>query len=1107
MTHLRSKIYQHSAFRQTASLLSQKQNIQFQHIPGSFRAFISSYLFSELKRPVLYLANDLDSAERMYDDLQLICHDAPVVFLPSIEFEPYNPNHPSPSQLSLRIEAMQTFIESDRWIAVAEPNGLGSSFPLPEQFLDRQLYLKTGATVSFDTLVTQLQKTGLKREEMVEKVGDFSVRGGIIDLFVWNYEDPLRIEFFGNEIESIRKFDVLSQRSIKTMNEATILPNLFGEASKKAFLTDFIPEETLLFVEDSQEARVKIETQFASAEVKYKALTEEHIDERPPSELYFSGERLHTFFREYTLCKSDLVQDPDFHTIDFKIQPHPDFNGSVKLFLQYLEKLYRTDKTAHLSIQTLNKAQAGRLTEIIEEEEVPFNGRIEEGALHNGFSIPELNFYVLTDHEIFNRFKRRRTYKRFKNGEYLRQLSSLNVYDFVVHIDYGIGQYLGMEMLDLGASKKECVKIAYRDGDHLFVTVDNLSRVQKFGSEEGVQPKMTKLGTTEWERTKQKTKESLKKTAAELIQLYAARKAEGGYAFAEDSHWQKELEASFAFEETEDQLKSITEIKADMENEKPMDRLLCGDVGFGKTEVALRAAFKTIMDGKQAAVLVPTTILAFQHYETFKERLKEFPVQVEMLNRFRSAAQQKKILEQLALGTIDLVIGTHRLLSQDVRFKDLGLLIVDEEQRFGVKQKERLKKYRLSVDILSMTATPIPRTLHMALMGARDLSNIDTPPANRLPVQTKIIQWDDDRLYQIIAAEIDRGGQVYFVHNRVQTINAVRDSLRTLVPQARVEAAHGQLPEKQLERAMLDFMHHKYDVLVASMIIENGLDIPNVNTIIINRADAFGLSQLYQLRGRVGRSNLQAYAYLLIPSMDKITETARKRLRAIQDFTELGSGYKIALRDLEIRGAGNLLGKEQSGFVQTVGFDLYCKILDEAVNELKQGLTPGVEFAATATEEKPKIDAKLDVDFDLFIPEKYIPGEMERITVYHRLVNFSEGDQIDEMKRELEDRFGKLPREVAHFLSAVEIKLLAARLYAKRIVIKSDRLKLFFSEEAQSDDRFFAEIIPRLMQQKKTAVKFMDQQDLAVEIKLQGHTRIDTLDFAKIFLRTITENR
>ncbi len=1107
MTILKSKIYEHPALRQTAAQLAQKHKVQFQHIPGSFRAFIGSYLFREMKRPLLYLASDLDSAERMYDDLQLICKDVPVVFLPAIEFEPYSQSHPSPSQLSLRIEAMQAFIESEQWIAVAEPAGLVSSFPMPEQFLDRQLYLKKGGSIPFDHLVSQLQKGGLKREEMVEKVGDFSVRGGIIDLFVWNYEDPLRIEFFGNEIESIRKFDVFSQRSIETMNEITILPNLFNDASAKAFISDFLPEETIFFIEDSQEILIKTEALFSAAEAKYRELQDENIEEPPPAERYFSGERLQKLFETYTLCKSDLIQDASFTAIDFKVKPHPDFNGSVKLFLQYLIKHYKTDPHAQLFIQTLNPSQADRINEIIEEEEIPFNGRIEVGALHNGFSLSEGHIFVLTDHEIFNRFKRRRTYKRFKNGEYLRQLSSLNVYDFVVHIDYGIGQYLGMEMLDLGASKKECIKIAYRDGDHLFVTVDNLSRVQKFGSEEGVQPKMTKLGTTEWERTKQKTKESLKKTAAELIQLYAARKAEGGYAFAEDSHWQKELEASFAFEETEDQLKSIAEIKADMENEKPMDRLLCGDVGFGKTEVALRAAFKTIMDGKQAAVLVPTTILAFQHYETFKERLKEFPVQVEMLNRFRSAGQQKKILEQLVQGKVDLVIGTHRLLSQDVQFKDLGLLIVDEEQRFGVKQKERLKKYRLSVDILSMTATPIPRTLHMALMGARDLSNIDTPPANRLPVMTKIINWDEDRLYQIISAEIDRGGQVYFVHNRVQTINAVRDTLRTLVPQARVEAAHGQLPEKQLEKAMLDFMHHKYDVLVASMIIENGLDIPNVNTIIINRADTFGLSQLYQLRGRVGRSNVQAYAYLLIPSMDKITETARKRLRAIQDFTDLGSGYKIALRDLEIRGAGNLLGKEQSGFVQTVGFDLYCKILDEAVNELKQGLTPGEEFAETATESNPKTDAKLDVDFDLFIPEEYIPGEMERITVYHRLVNFSEGDQISEMKLELEDRFGKLPQEVIHFLSAVEIKLLAARLYAKRIVLKSDRMKLFFAEEAQHDDRFFSEMIPRLMQQRMAAVRFMDQKDLAVEIKLQGHTRVDTLDFAKIFLRTIDENR
>ncbi len=1106
MDILKKTLFTHPAFQVLESAYAQKKMVRLQRTAGSFRAFVAAYLSETLRQPILYLAADLDSAERMYDDLRLICPKQHVVFLPGVEFEPYDSNPPSPSQLSLRMEATQVFVEEEQWIAVATPEGLTSHFPMPESFLDHQLFLKVGGKTDFETLVTQLHEAGLKREEMVEKVGEFSVRGGIIDLFVWNYEDPLRIEFFGNKIESIRAFDVFTQRSTRTVKEITVLPNLSRGETRPVFVDAFLPDTTVLFAEDTQVALQKTGRRFAKARQMFDQLQEEQVAERAPETLYMDESRLKKLYERFLFCKTDLVEDSLCETVDFKVAPHPDFTGSMKRFLQYVQNQSTQPRDMHLEIQAMNPPQAERLRDILEEEEIPFNGRIVPHTLHNGFIAAEPAVQVLTDHEIFNRFKRRKTYRRFKNGEYLRQLSTLNLYDYVVHIDYGIGRYMGMEMLDLGPVKKECIKIAYRDGDHLFVTVDNLNRVQKFSSEEGAAPQLTKLGTPEWERAKQKTKESLKKVAAELIRLYAGRKAQNGFSFSKDQHWQKELEASFMYEETEDQLKSINEVKQDMESEKPMDRLLCGDVGFGKTEVALRAAFKAVLDGKQVAVLVPTTILAFQHYETFRKRLAEFPVKVEMLNRFRTAKQQREILEGLASGQIDIVIGTHRLISADVTFKDLGLLVVDEEQRFGVKHKEKLKQYRLSVDILSMTATPIPRTLHMALMGARDLSHIDTPPGNRLPVHTEIINWDDERLYHIITRELSRGGQVYFVHNRVETIQAMKENLAALVPQARITVGHGQLPEKQLERVMLDFMDRKYDVLVATMIIENGLDIPNVNTIIINRADKFGLSQLYQLRGRVGRSSEQAYAYLLVPGMEKLTDTSRKRLRAIQDFTDLGSGYKVALRDLEIRGAGNLLGKEQSGFVQTVGFDLYCKILDQAVDELKEGLVPDMDQAAGQT-AKPKVDPKLDVDFDLFIPESFIPGEMERISVYHRLVNFSAGDQIAELKEELKDRFGKLPQSVRYFLQVIEIKLLAARIYAKRIILKSEKMKLFFAEEAQKDERFFTDTIPKLMNQKYTVVRFIDQKDLAVEIRLIGKERTDQLEFAKIFLHRLLENK
>ncbi len=1099
MNNLKTKIYSLSQFDQLNQDIRSDKPLHLKGVAGSFRAFIAAYFAEQIRRPVLYLSSDQDSAERMRDDLEMIVGANRVGFLAALEFEPYADQETSPSLISLRMEAMQKMILDEPWIIVTTPQGLAEPLPVAEEFVDQQIYLKTGISISFDKLIPALSRMGLKREDVVQQVGDFSVRGGIIDIFAWSCEEPVRIEFFGNRIESIRKFDVFSQRSTEILDELLILPNLFQSATRKAFIGDLLPDSAILFIEDEALAEQKMEEWQDRARSQYELRIAEGIEDSAPQERYFSVSDLTSLKKQHAWCETGLVQTNSKAVIDFGTKSHPDFNGSLKLFLEYIQKQAGIRPNPQIIIQTSTKEQSERLEDILDEESVPFNGKIVSGPVHNGFIIPELHLQVLTDHEIFNRFKRRRTYRRFKSGAYLRQLSGLNVYDYVVHVDYGIGKYLGMERVDFGGNTKECIKIGYENNDYLYVTVDRLNRVQKFSSEEGVTPKLTKLGSKEWEKTKARTRESLKKVAAELIRIYAARKAQGGHAFSEDAHWQKELEASFPFEETEDQLISISAVKRDMENEQPMDRLLCGDVGFGKTEVALRAAFKAIMDGKQAAVLVPTTILAFQHHQTFSQRLKEFPVVVEMLNRFRTAKEQKRIVHGLATGQIDLVIGTHRLLSDDIHFKDLGLLIIDEEQRFGVKQKEKLKEYRLSVDILSMTATPIPRTLHMALMGARDLSNIDTPPANRLPVHTEIMHWDDEKLRYIITREIQRGGQIYFVHNRVQTIGAIKEALGQIVPEARIAVGHGQLPERRLEKVMLDFMDQKYDILLASMIIENGLDIPNVNTIIINRADKFGLSQLYQLRGRVGRSTRQAYAYLLVPPINKLTEVARKRLRAIQDFTDLGSGYKVALRDLEIRGAGNLLGREQSGFVQSVGFDLYCRILDEAVRELKSGTLDEKE----ALQPEAYVDAKLDVDFDLFIPETYISSELERITIYHRLVNFTSLSQIEEIRRELTDRFGPLPQEAEVFMRAVEIKVLAGKLYAGRVIVKGEKIKIIFSEEAQKDEGFYREIIPSIMNQKLAPVQFLDQKELAVEMQLSGRALGEKLDFAKKILQSI----
>ncbi len=1100
MTDLIRKIYDLELFSRIKYLIKQQKFIHIKGLPGSSRAFLCTYISEKINQPLLYIANNLDSAEQLRDDLEILTDNKKISFLPAIDFEPYDTTDPNPSLVSLRMESLQHFIELNNWIAVTYPEGLSETFPTPEQHIDNQIYLKTGNDLDFTKLQNHLQHIGFERNDLVEKVGDYCIRGGIIDIYAWNCENPIRIEFFGNTIESIRHFDVLSQRSIEPIDEITILPS-FLEDEHSVFIDSIIPADTILFFEDFQIIRQKLESHFnRSVEIfeKYKALV---IDEITPDKKYLSTNKLDHLIEKHHYLKSDLVKSSDTETVNFNFKPHPDFNGRIKSFLEYLREQSELNEPQVIYILNINSNQSNRFRDIIEEENINFNGKIEIGSLHSGFIIPEINIQILTDHQIFNRYKKRKTYRRFKSGEYLRQLSNLNLNDYVVHIDYGIGKYLGMEAVNYGNAKKECIKIAYQDNDFLYVTVDRLNRIQKYSTEEGIPPKLTKLGSTEWERVKKKTKESLKIIASELIQIYAGRKAQGGYKFSQDNYWQKELEASFLYEETEDQITSIQSVKDDMESDKPMDRLLCGDVGFGKTEVALRAAFKAVIDGKQTAILSPTTILAFQHFTTFKDRLAEFPVSVEMLNRFRTPKQQKEILDKLAAGKIDIIIGTHRLISDDIRFKDLGLLIIDEEQRFGVRQKEKLKKLRLSVDILSMTATPIPRTLHMALMGARDLSHINSPPRNRLPVHTEIIHWSEDHLYEIFDREISRGGQIYFVHNRIETIGGIKNVLEEIIPKARITIGHGQLPERQLEKVMLDFMARKFDILIASMIIENGLDIPNVNTIVINRADRFGLAQLYQLRGRVGRSDQQAYCYLVVPPLDKITELARKRLRAIQDFTDLGSGYTVALRDLEIRGAGNLLGKEQSGFVQSIGFELYTKILDEAVAELKGEMS--INTPDNQGGFKKFTDPKLDVDFDLLIPMDYISNELERITIYHRLVNFSTIEQIENLKHELRDRFGSPPVEVKNFFNVIELKILTSHFYAERIILKDNYLKIFLDESTKDNDSFFEKIIPKLMQQKIAQIKFINRKNLAIQITLSGDSWEQKMSFAKKLLQHV----
>jgi transcription-repair coupling factor (superfamily II helicase) len=1094
---LKKRIYSTNSFKNCPIPNDTSHPVFLDGLKGSLRTFFLTYLAEEHKKPVVFLTSDQESAEKIRDDLEVLLEDMRVVFFPSNEREPYDDHEPNPSLLKLRLETLQHLIESGEGVAVCTLKGIMSRVPRPELFIDHQYYIKIKAKYNFNQILNSLQKAGYSREEIVEDVGHFAVRGGIVDIFPWTSSDPVRIEFFGDQVESIRTFNVISQRSIENVEEIELLPNLEVEECKGS-LFNYFPDNTILLIEDSIILNQKAQSFEDQILESYQRLLNEEVYREDPATRYLDKNTLNKKLEKFPIIHTGLISNKKIKKYEFESTTPPTFASHLNRLFSYLEK---SGKSRLLTIiQCDSKTQADRVSEILDDEGLEETAEVSVGAVHNGFVLPEADLQVLTDHEIFDRFKKRKTYPSFKNGEYLRSLSSLNLYDYVVHIQYGIGQYLGLQTIESGGSKRECIKLAYAEDDVLFVSVDRLNTVQKYASEEESIPKLTRLGTGDWERIKKRTKESIEKIAGDLINLQAERKSQKGISFSRDTHWQLELEASFPFEETEDQLVVIDEVKKDLEIETPMDRLLCGDVGYGKTEVALRAAFKVVMDGRQVVILVPTTILAYQHFQTFRERMSEFPVNIEMLSRFRSTKEQKKIIDKLETGEIDIVIGTHRLLSDDIKLKNLGLLIIDEEQRFGVKHKEKLKKIKVSVDVLTMTATPIPRTLHLSLMGARDLSHIETPPRNRLPVSTEIHEWDDDLIHFAITREIERKGQIYFVHNKVKTIDGIKRIINEIIPTARVVIAHGQLPERELEKIMLDFIHKKYDVLISSMIIENGLDIPNVNTIIIDHADKFGLAQLYQLRGRVGRSDSQAYAYLLVPHASRLTDLAQKRLRAIQDFSDLGSGFKVALRDMEIRGIGNILGKEQSGNMQAVGFDLYCRLIDESVQKLKRE----IQGEETNIDLKRFTDAKIDVDFDLIIPKDYIANESERVSIYHRLVNIQNPQDLVNIEDELEDRFGPIPQSVTRIIDAIELKILAGKLYASHIRLNKKNLILKFDDDLQELKEFQEKIVPGLMKYKETEVIFTgDQNSPHVQFILTSDSKNEQIEQAKNILQNI----
>ncbi|MEE9554927.1 MAG: transcription-repair coupling factor, partial [candidate division Zixibacteria bacterium] len=895
---------------------------------------------------------------------------------------------------------------------------------------------------------------------------------GLIDIFPATSPEPLRVEFFGDDVDSIRSFSVLSQRSLEKRDLAVFLPlreipidlesveivcedlsqdqavalhqalgsngaydgleffrHLF--VKKKSSLLEHISSDTIIVIDDPGFAGDEISRVLERAALRFDQRQDYPFGS--PTDIYLDYDDLLKRLSRFNRVELQGIIKTEEESIKIQTRPQEPFGPHIKMFAEKLEE-YR-NQNYETTIFCDGESRNQKLKELLSEYEVSLP--LKSHRITTGFGLPSIGLWLLTDHGIFSRVSGRKKTRGFKEGIALSSYRSLQLGDYVVHIDHGIGQYRGLETLTVDGRKRDCLLILYAGGDKVYVPIEEFLRVQKFSGKEGA-PSLSRLGTGVWERTKARAKKAIMAMVEELIGLYARRKALPGFTFQPDSPWLKELEASFTYEETPDQQKAIDDIKMDMEDSSPMDRLVCGDVGYGKTEVAVRAAFKAVESSKQVVVLVPTTILAQQHTETFRSRLSQFPVKVELLSRFRSPKETREVKEGLKNGTVDIVIGTHKLLQKDLEFKDLGLLVVDEEQRFGVTHKEKIRQLKTQVDTLTLTATPIPRTLQLSLLGARDMSIINTPPKDRLPIVTEIALFSDKTIIESIEREILRGGQIFFVHNRVESIEAIYRYLKKLMPYLEIVIGHGQMPEKRLERVMVDFLAKKYQVLLATTIIESGLDMQSVNTIIINRADKLGLAQLYQLRGRVGRSARRAFAYLLVPPLKLLTEKARKRLRAIEEFTELGSGFHLAMRDLEIRGAGNILGAQQHGFIEEVGFDLYCRLLEEAVAEVREQAPP-----------RAKIELKVQTDLDLFIPESYIDEQNLRVELYRNISEINDQQRLDEFSEEIADRFGSRPEAVQNLLDLAAARMYAAKLGADKLIYRGGELNLEFPGERE----------------------------------------------------------
>lgn len=1104
------------AFMKAWKRLAVSRNVDVKGAEGSLKSFIVDLLFDLIDTTLLVVTPDDNYAEKIKEDLVAIREKDSVLYFPAREIFLHKKVASNDFTQAYRMDALERLVENNNKIVVTSAKSIARLISSIDVLKKERLVVTKGLTYDFKGIIKELVKMGYVRQLFVDRMGELSVRGGIVDVFPHSRENPIRIEFWGDTVESIREFEVETQRSLKALEKINIYPleeenePENGENSSTVVF-DYTKKSSLFYLLAKNALVVLVEPELIKKEVDDYQIERErlyHLGESNPDSSearrspYFDWADLTEIMRDYRQLRFVIVRSGDAPCVNFQSTAQPEFGGSLKLLKSNIEQLHSEKQDINsdpIHFLCDYRDQANRMKEMFEEVGIPAaKAVIQVCDLHEGFVLRDQGIVLFTDHQFYGRQRRLRVGKKFKKGLSRSQLKMLRIGDFIVHEDYGIGIYRGLKKIKVADNSRECIEIGYKDRDVVYVPIELMMRVQKYSAKEGAAPQVSKLGGKQWERLKSRTKKQIKDIAKDLLAIYAARKAQAGFAYSPDTLWQKELEASFLYEDTPDQVQTTVEIKADMESQRPMDRLVCGDVGFGKTEVAIRAAFKAVNDDKQVAVLVPTTILAQQHYRTFKERLHKFPVEIDVLSRFRSRSEQQQIIEGVNNGKVDIIIGTHRLLSKFLFFKRLGLLVVDEEQRFGVKQKEKIKEQNKIVDVLTLTATPIPRTLNLSLMGARDMSNINTPPKDRLPVITEVVEFDKDLIREAIIREMQRGGQVYFLYNRVKSIEAVTDMIRRLVPEARVGVAHGQMYENALERAMMRFLDRRYDVLVCTTIIENGLDIPNVNTILIHRADRFGLAELYQLRGRVGRTNVRAFAYLMIPPVAKLNPIALKRVRAIEEFTDLGAGFQVALRDLEIRGAGNLLGAEQSGFIAALGFEMYCKILDEAVQELTG--------KSVQPKKKTLIDPtaiQVEANFDVFIPDTYIERGDMRLDCYRRLVAADNLTDLQNIQEELRDRFGRPPIEILNLYHILAFKIISAELGIIKVVVgNTQSLFKFIPEIYEMKKDNFKEWAGMLVKKANAPFEFIPQDLLLIRLDLKK-SKGNRLEFVKNFLQSL----